>query len=72
MLAVQLVAECKKENIVITVWVLINTSKEIQEPAVLERTTPAVTIKAPELEWFWPRGSGTRSRQCGKVPRPHC
>ena len=44
--------------------VVIITSKEIQEPTVLERTSPAVIIKAPELEWIWPRGSGTRSRQC--------
>ena len=45
MLAEQLVAECKKENnTVITAWMLTNTSKEIQEPAVLERTTPAVKI----------------------------
>ena len=33
----RLVAKSKKENyIVITVWVLINTSKEIQEPTVLD------------------------------------
>ena len=33
----------KKDYIVIAVWVLTNTSVEdIQEPAVLERTTPAV------------------------------
>ena len=45
MLAEQLVAVCKKENdTVITIWVLIIASKEIQEPAVLERTTPAVKI----------------------------
>ena len=39
-----LVAESKKKDyIVIAVWVLTNTSVEdIQEPAVLERTTPAV------------------------------
>ena len=37
MLAEQLVAVCKKENnTVITAWVLTNTSKEIQEPAVLD------------------------------------
>ena len=40
----ELVVGCKKENTVITIVVLTNTSKkeEIQEPAVLERTTPAV------------------------------
>ena len=39
----RLVAKSKKENYtVITICVLINTSEEIQEPAVLERTTPAV------------------------------
>ena len=38
-----LVVGCKKENTVITIVVLTNTSvKEIREPAVLERTTPAV------------------------------
>ncbi len=38
-----LVAECKEENTVIAIVVLTNTSvKEILEPAVLERTTPAV------------------------------
>ena len=39
----ELVVGCKKENTVITIVVLTNTSvKEIREPAVLERTTPAV------------------------------
>ena len=39
----RLVAECKEENTVITIVVLTNTSvREIREPAVLERTTPAV------------------------------
>ena len=45
MLAKQLVAECEKENnTVITCLVVIIASKEIQEPALLERTTPAVKI----------------------------
>ena len=39
----ELVVGCKKENTVITIVVLTNTSvKEIREPAVLEWTTPAV------------------------------
>ena len=55
----------KKDYSFITVCVLTNTSvEEIQEPTVLESITLAVIIKAPELEWVWPRGSGTRSRQC--------
>jgi len=41
----------KKDYTVIAVWVLTNTSVEdIQEPAVLERTTPAV--KNPELPYY--------------------
>ena len=63
----------KKDYTVIAVWVSTNTSvvvsitnKEIQEPTVLERTTLGVIIKAPELEWAWPRVSGTKSRQWGK------
>jgi len=41
------------------------TTKEIQEPIVLERTSPDVIIKAPRVGVdLAPRGTGTRSRQC--------
>ena len=60
-----LVVGCKKENTVITIVVVSITTKEIQEPSVLERTSPDVIIKAPRVGVdLAPRGTGTRSRQC--------
>ena len=41
----RLVAKSKKKNTVVTICVVvIITSKEIQEPTVLERTSPAVGV----------------------------